>query len=128
MTYGLEIYKSEKIKNAKLLTIANELKQMREGAIEFNLESNKNLLPAEAKTFYLPILENGALGLVRKPTPCRASEPSASQLGVGLVRTELGWKSITRPPSEPLRTSLSLHRERPHANPRKPAATKTSLM
>jgi hypothetical protein len=43
MAYGLEIYKSEKIKNAKLLTIANELKQMREGAIEFNLESNKKL-------------------------------------------------------------------------------------
>jgi len=43
MTYGLEIYRSEKIKNAKLLTVANELKQMREGAIEFNLESNKKL-------------------------------------------------------------------------------------
>lgn len=43
MKYGLEIYKSEKIKNAKLMGIANELRQMREGAIEFNLESNKKL-------------------------------------------------------------------------------------
>jgi len=43
MKYGLEIYKSEKKKNAKLYIIANELKQMNEGAIEFNLESNKKL-------------------------------------------------------------------------------------